>query len=107
MKADAQQQVRELLAKIEIANNKFAKEVAPNNKELSELDNRRLDLEEEISISQQFIKKYSHQVPANMLISASPSYTIPPSEKERDTLKQQLSVLEKEIAKLTDDNKRI
>jgi hypothetical protein len=43
--------VRELIAKIELANNKFAREVAPNNKELSELDNRRLDLEEEIQIS--------------------------------------------------------
>lgn len=60
MKSDAQQQVRELLAKIEIANNKFAKEVAPNNKELSELDNRRLDLEDEIQISQVFIRKYQH-----------------------------------------------
>jgi hypothetical protein len=40
--------VRELQAKIEIANNKFAKEVIPNNRELRELDQRRLDLEEEI-----------------------------------------------------------
>lgn len=98
LKKQAEDQVRELRAKLDAINTQFQLEAAPTNASLRGLDDRRFALETQVGNCTAFLKKHAGSLAGSGgSILPQKSEAELENERERQRLKSQIEVLRKDI----------